>query len=177
MFFKKKMINETFGKLVYKYDWRRDVTYELWGKTYNSELIIESFDEQKSITKIQEQAYKAFHNNMGQVEKTIKDYFLENYDEIIEDYYIAFGTSWALSANHRKQIQAIMDSHEREGKDAINDLLDNIRIDSVDVQQDGCIVIYFYVNIVDGHGLMLVIDSGMKVYLPEEYDDYCDETE
>ncbi|MDD5935071.1 MAG: hypothetical protein PUC65_05795 [Clostridiales bacterium] len=172
MFFKKKIVNETFGNLVYKYDWRREITYDLWGKTHNLVLIVESSNEEHEILEIQEQAYKAFLSRISEVEECVKAYFLHNYYDLIEDYYLDFGTSWGCTAAEKKQIQNIIDSYDRQGKDAINDMLLNISISSITVEKSSKIILYLYVNVPDGHGLIVLIDSDIKIFIPEEYDDY-----
>ncbi len=173
MFFKKKIVNETFGKLVYDYNWHHNITYELWGRTHNLVLSVECSNEDHKILKIQEQAYKAFLDNISQVEESVKTYFLQNYYDLIEDYYIDFGTSWACTPAERKQIQNIIDSYEKQGKEAINDMLFNISASSITVEESGRIILYLYVNIPDGHGLAVVIDSEIKILTPEEYEEGC----
>lgn len=175
MFFKKKIVNKTFGKLVCGYSWYRDVTYELWGKTHIVKLSVEKPKEKEEILPIQEQAYLKFLNSINQVGDKIKEYLLNHYDEILDDYYICCGTSWGSTPAKKQQLQRIIDSYESEGKTAIDDMLDNISLSNITVEETGRIVLCFYVNIPDGHGLILVFDSDIKIMIPEEYDDWVNQ--
>lgn len=173
MFFRKKIVNEVFGKLVYDCNWHRNVTYELWGKTHNLCLQVESSNEEHEIQEIQEQAYKVLLSKISQLEERVKAYFLDNYYEVIEEYYIDYSISWASTPSQRQQLENIIYSYEQEGKNAINDMLSNIILSTITVEASGRIVLLLYVNIPDSHGLLVVIESEIKIFTLEEYEEWC----
>lgn len=173
MFFKKKILTETFGKLVYNYDWHRDITYELWGKTHTVTLSVECPNKDDSILPIQGEAYNGFLRRLSEVEEKVTEYFLQNYYDLIEYYYLCCDASWGDTIEVRKKIQNIIDSYDRPGKDAIADMLSQIALTSVTIKRSGRVILELTVNVIDEHGLIVMIDSDIKVMIPEEYDDYC----
>ena len=80
----KKIKDNVFGEMIYKYNWTKTDEIELWGNKYPIRIVAKAYENQ-DINDHQRKAYDYFKNNMDEISKTGLDKLFEFYNNQISN--------------------------------------------------------------------------------------------
>ena len=93
------MKDPVFGKMEYDFQWQKDETIELWGKSYSVQIVAQSEDDDDTeISQVQRDAYVFFKSNFASLAESGMESIL-NY--CVEDLGISNCTKVDFLANSK----------------------------------------------------------------------------
>lgn len=146
-------------------------TTSLLGNLYEVSLYIESDSQNDNFNEAQESSFKDYVAKREKIEDYIKEYYIENYNEIIEDYYTAYGENWEASCRTKEELKKIVDSYNAQNKDALKILLSYFKIQSIEFFKNGNYALIGFVATSDDHGIAITINPRWEIMTQDEYHD------
>ena len=153
-------LNKVFGELTFDVGWhvKKPVNIELWGKSYPIKVTAESYYEEDSITKEQEEAYASFTENKAVKQQRVEALLLEYYKENpLENLY------------HQESLE-YCDVNIAEFKINIKQQLPNVLTPRILVIDDeGTCALLFDDKIDPDNGIAVILSPTEEVMTQDEY--------
>lgn len=168
---KKQIFIEGFGKVECKNGGFFETKIDLWDNLYDIKLYIEADTKNGNFTEKQKNAFKDYKEKRKELQGYIESYYIENYDEIIEDYYIAYNTNWKASCRAQKEFEEIINSYNAENKEALKLLLSYFQPQSILFAKNGDCALVGFIAAADDQGIAITISPKLEIMTQDEFYD------
>lgn len=85
--------DSVFGTLVFRGDWTRSTTQELFGRTFDIDILVASNDSRRTIREEQRNAYLAYRDRNAEFVVGLEDCIVAYYRDHFEEFRVHFGTN------------------------------------------------------------------------------------
>lgn len=170
MFWNKKTRDiEGFGNVKWSNDKYYESTIDFLGKSYEIEVYMDTESNEDGFTDDQQDSLRDFVEKSEKIQESIRQYYLENYMEIIEDYYIAFGENWSGKCRCREDFDQIMNSYNSENTNSLEILLSYFQLRSIHFFKNGNYALFGFLAKYDDHGIAIAVKPQWEIMTQDEY--------
>ena len=169
MFFRKKVYIEGLGDLDYHKAGYFDAKLRLWNADYEIQLLTETKGKEIFFTDAQQNAFQAYVKIEQQIQDCIKQYYEENYHEIVTEYYLNFQDEWESCCKLEEEFQKIIANEEQTQKQSLELLLRYFSPQSITFFENGDCVLLAFLAENDDHGIAVTIFPQLEIMSQDEY--------